>query len=103
MFLDEELEQIHAQKDKNLMDKSMLILEALTSRMPSPEEVLTISSSDFCTTIKRIDNGWRLFCKRHPNEYNTNAWRNRVLKADIEGKLAKALGWEENNHGKSNL
>lgn len=103
MFLDEELEQIHAQEDTNLRDKSMLMLEALTSHMPSEEEIRTISISDFCSTIKRIDNGWRLFCRRHPNEYNTNAWRNQVLKADIEGKLSKALGWEENNHGKSNL
>ena len=28
MFLDEELEQIHAQKDKNLMDRLRLMLEA---------------------------------------------------------------------------
>ena len=93
MFLDEELEQIHAQKDKNLMDKSRLMLKAMISRMPSPEEVLTISSSDFLTIIKRIDNGWRLFCKRHSNEYNVNGWRNWVLESDIEGKISKALGW----------
>lgn len=35
MFLDEELEQIHAQEDTNLRDKEMLMLKALTSRTPS--------------------------------------------------------------------
>lgn len=92
MFLDEELEQIHAQKDKNLMDKSRLMLKAMISRMPSEDEVMTVAPWDFLNTLKRIDNGWRLFCKRH-TEYKKDAWRNWVLRSDKDGKFKKALGW----------
>lgn len=92
MFLDEELEQIHVQKDKDLREKSMLMLKAMISRMPSEKDVMTIAPWDFFNTLKRIDNGWRLFCKRH-NEYKKDAWRNWVLRSDENDKFKKALGW----------
>lgn len=92
MFLDEELEQIHAQKDIDLEKKPSLMLKAMISRMPSEEEVMTVAPWDFLNTLKRIDNGWRLFCKRH-TEYKKDAWRNWVLRSDKDGKFKKALGW----------
>lgn len=43
------------------MDKSKLMLKAMISRMPSEDEVMTVAPWDFLNTLKRIDNGWRLF------------------------------------------
>ena len=93
MFLDEELEQIHAQKDKDEKEKFTSMLQAMVRRMPTEQELPALTPGDFLNVIKQIDNGWRLFCKRHSNEYNANGWRNWVLKSDIEGKISKALGW----------
>ena len=48
---------------------------------------------DFLNTLKRIDNSWRLFCKKHSGAYKEDASRNWVLRSDKDGKLKKALGW----------
>ena len=61
MFLDEELEQIHAQENLDIKAKTLQMLKAMVSRLPNPEEVDKMSSTDVLNTIKRIDNGWKLF------------------------------------------
>lgn len=64
MFLDEELEQILFAKEvktkEDVDELSRDLLKCMINRVPKPFEV---STHDFLTEIKRIDNGWRLFCK----------------------------------------
>ena len=95
MFLDEELEQIlYAKELKTEEDVAELgyrLLRCMVNRLPKPGEV---STQDFLTEIKKIDNGWLLFCKNHPTlKFNKGFWRNKVLHNDIDGRLKKALGW----------
>lgn len=92
MFLDEELDQIHSE---NYGEEKcpILLLNAMINRMPKEGEVATINPNDFLNTIKRIDNSWKLFCKKHSGTYKEDAWRNWVLKLDEDGKFKKALGW----------
>ena len=92
MFLDEELDQIHFEnygKEKC----AILLLKAMINRMPKKDEVATMNPRDFLNTLKRIDNSWRLFCKKHSGAYKEDAWRNLVLKSDEDGRFKKALGW----------
>ena len=95
MFLDEELEQILFAKElktkEDIGELAKNLLQCIINRVPKPDEV---STHDFLTEIKRIDNRWRLFCKKHPTlEFNENFWRNQVRRADKNGKVKKALGW----------
>lgn len=94
MFLDDELEQIHAQKGKDEKEKLTSMLQAMVRRMPTEQELPALAPWDFLNVIKQIDNGWRLFCKRHLDDgYGICLWRNWVLKSDVDGKFKKALGW----------
>lgn len=95
MFLDEELEQIlFAKEVKTKEDVVALghrLLQCMINRVPNPSEV---SIHDFLTEIKKIDNGWRLFCKNYPTlKFKKDFWRNYILSKDKEGKVKKALGW----------
>ena len=95
MFLDEELEQILLAKElktkEDIDELASDLLQCMINRVENPREV---SAYDFLTEIKRIDNRWRLFCKKHPTlELNENFWRNQVLRVDENGNAKKALGW----------
>jgi len=95
MFLDEELEQILFAKElktkEDVDELSRDLLKCMINRVENPREV---SACDFLTEIKRIDNGWRLFCKNHPTlKFNENFWRSYVLCKDKDGKFKEALGW----------
>lgn len=95
MFLDEELEQILFAKElkteEDIAELGKDLLQCMINRVPNPSEV---STHDFLTEIKRIDNGWRLFCKNHPTlKFKEDFWRNHVLHKDEENKFKKALGW----------
>ena len=95
MFLDEELEQILLAKElktkEDVVELSKTFLQCMINRVPEPHKV---STHDFLTEIKKVDSGWRLFCKNHPTlKLNEDFWRNHVLYKDEEGKFKKALGW----------
>ena len=95
MFLDEELEKILLSKElKTKEDISELgkgLLQCMINRVPNPNEV---STHYYLTEIKRIDNGWRLFCKNHPTlKFKEDFWRNIILSKDADGKFKKVLGW----------
>lgn len=95
MFLDEELEQILLAKELKTKDDvdelAKELLQCMINRVPKPDEV---SVHDFLTEIKKIDNGWRLFCKKHPTfKFKEDFWRNFVLSKDEDDKFKKALGW----------
>lgn len=96
MFLDEELTQVLFAKElkteEDVAGLGYRFLQCMINRLPKPNEV---STQDFLTEIKKIDNGWRLFCKNHPNlEFKDTFWRSYILSKDKEGKLKKALGWQ---------
>ena len=95
MFLDEELEQILFAKEvktkEDVNELSRDLLKCMINRVPEPHKV---STHDFLTEIKRIDNGWRLFCKKHPTlKFKEDFWRNHVLRVDVNGNAKKILGW----------
>ena len=95
MFLDEELEQILFAKElkteEDIAELGKDLLQCMINRVPKPSEV---STHDFLTEIKRIDNGWRLFCKNHPTlRFKEDFWRNFILRKDKDDKFKKALGW----------
>lgn len=95
MFLDEELEQEFLAKElktkEDVVELSKNLLQCMINRVPNPNE---ISTDDFLTEIKKIDNGWRLFCKKHPTlKFKEAFWRNYVLREDEGGKFKKALNW----------
>ena len=92
MFLIEELEIIHAKENLDIKSKIAQMLKAMVNRVPEPEEAVKMSLADYLTTLKLVDNRWRLFCKRHPN-YDKDGWRDWVLKFDTDGKFKRALGW----------
>lgn len=95
MFLDEELEQILFAKElktkEDVVELSKTFLRCMINRVPEPHKV---STHDFLTEIKKIDNGWRLFCKNHPTlKLNEDFWRNQIRRADENGEATKVLGW----------
>ena len=95
MFLDEELKQMLLAKElktkEDVAKLSKNFLQCMINRVPNPNEV---STQDFLIEIKKIDNGWRLFCKNHSNlKFKEDFWRNHVLSHDKGGKFKKALGW----------
>lgn len=95
MFLDEELEQILFAKElkteEDIIELAHRLLQCMINRLPNPDKV---STHDFLTEIKRIDNGWRLFCKNHSTlKFKEDFWRHHVLSNDKNGKIKKALNW----------
>ena len=95
MFLDEELEQILFAKElktkEDVVELSKNLLQCMINRVPNPSEV---STHDFLTEIKKVDNGWKVFCKNHPTlKFKEDFWRNHVLSNDKSGKFKKVLGW----------
>lgn len=95
MFLYEELEQIVLTKELRTKEDVVVLtrdlLQCMINRVPNPLEV---SAHDYLTEIKKIDNGWRLFCKKHPTlKFKEDFWRNQVIRADENGEATKALGW----------
>ena len=95
MFLDEELTQVlfakEVKTEEDIVELAHRFLQCMINRLPKPGEV---STQDFLTEIKKIDNGWRLFCKKHPTlKFKEDFWRNYILDKDKNGKFKKALGW----------
>ena len=95
MFLDEELKQILLAKElktkEDVVELAKDLLQCMINRVPTPNEV---STQDFLTEIKKIDNGWRLFCKNYPTlKFKEDFWRNYILRKDEDGKFKKALNW----------
>lgn len=96
MFLVEELEQtLFAKEVKTKEDVDELainLFQRMINRLPKPND--EVSTHDLLTEIKKIDNGWRLFCKKYPTlKFKEDFWRNHVLRNDKSGKFKKALGW----------
>lgn len=92
MFLDDELEAIY--QDETLgKEKSRKLFQACIKRLPNPEQV---RPQHFLNEIRKIEGGWKLFCKRHP-QYWSEGFRDLMMKqcGDILSKpVLKYLHWD---------
>ena len=81
MFIDEMFEDL-------LVEKKVALLDAMADVC---KEKLQLKEDRTFDSVKRIENGYQLFRKRHP-EYPEDAFRAWVGFRSTE--LAKYLGWE---------
>ena len=94
MFLDEELSKIH---EENGFSESTLVklMRACFNRVPSPADLESFQY--WLNEVRKIESGWKLFCKSHP-EYKEEGFRLTAKRmwADIENveeEVYKNLGW----------
>lgn len=74
MFLDDELEAIY--KGNGFSEEtSFQLVHACIKRIPKPG---AMSPECFLNEVRKIEGGWKLFCKRHP-EYNPNGFRELLM------------------------
>lgn len=90
MFLDEELEQIF-QEEGLTKECASKIWKACVNRLPDLNKV---SDREYITVVKQVDNGYRLFAKRHP-EFIIDGFRALVIKAmpGTEEEVKRILNW----------
>ena len=93
MFLDDELKKIHEENGFS-EETSAKLMAACFKRVPNPDEVKSVQ--DWYNEIRKIENGWKLFCKSH-KEYKEDGFRLVAKKmwANIENveKVFEELGW----------
>jgi len=74
MFLDNELEAIYTTNGFN-PQTSFRLLQACLKRIPKPDQV---RPQDFLNEIRKIEGGYKLFCKKHP-EFAPNGFRKFMI------------------------
>ena len=90
MFLDEKLENIYnTVDDRN--ERAKQLADCCIKSIPNPENAENMSWEDIISTIKRIDNSWHLFHKKHP-DLKENWFRNFIKKVAPK-ELTMSLGW----------
>ena len=92
MFLDDELEAIYQDETIN-KEKLLKLFKACLKRIPKPDQV---RPQDFLNEIRKIEGGWKLFCKRHP-QYRPERFRDlmKEICGDILSKpVLKYLHWD---------
>lgn len=75
MFLDDELEAIRTEYGF-AQETSFRLFQACLRRIPKPD---TVRPQDFLNEIRKIEGGWKLFCKKHP-EYRPEGFRDLMKK-----------------------
>ena len=50
---------------------------ACIKRIPNPKQV---SPQHYLNEIRKIEGGWKLFCKRHPTKYRPEGFRDLMMK-----------------------
>ena len=92
MFLDEKLEKIYAETEGNEIERSNRLIKALGDNLNENFNMRDNTVEDFLRELRRVDNSWQLFAKRH-SELNLMAFRMLVKRFDVDGKFTKALNW----------
>ena len=92
MFLDEKLEKIYAETEGNEIKRSNRLRKALTDNLNENYNMRDNTVKDFLRELRRIDNSWKLFAKRH-SDIDPLAFRRFVQQLDVVGRLTKALKW----------
>ena len=87
MFLDEELEKIYKEHKDNSVECLNMLIRAMATRLKELAD-----PEIFLTTLKQIDNSWRLFAKRNKG-INPNTWREFIKCHDKNGEIIKILNW----------
>lgn len=96
MFLEDELEEIQT-RDIEVVEKARAFLHAMGSNIEKSVIVRNgrASTLDLANVIRRIDNTWRKFAKKHG--YKESFFRNKC--SDTIKKISEEtyalLGWEE--------
>ena len=85
MFLDDELEAI-CQDETICEEKSFMLFQACLKRIPKPDQV---RPQDFLNEIRKIEGGWKLFCKRH-GEFKPEGFR-EFMKARCGDIMTKPI------------
>lgn len=96
MFLDDKLTEIFEEGAFNeapMVDTCQALLDECVSRIPNPN---TCSVQTWINSIKQIENGWRLFCKKYPM-FNPDGFKNAMLNRTNHNSkynyIYKRLGW----------
>lgn len=92
MFLDEKLEQIYTNTEKGSVIQSNELIRALTDNLNENFNMRDNTVEDFLRELRRVDNSWHLFAKRH-SDIDPLAFRRLVQRFDVDGKFTKALNW----------
>lgn len=92
MFLDEKLENIYNTVE-NCYERNRQLINCCKDAIPNSEDAENISLEELCVTIKRINNSWCLFCKKHPNMKKD--WFKELVKEVAPKELLKLLGWDK--------
>ena len=92
MFLDEKLEKIYAETEGNEIKRSVRLRKALTDSLNENFNIKDNTPKDFLRELRRVDNSWQLFAKRHSG-IDPLAFRQFIQQLDVDGKLTKALKW----------
>lgn len=93
MFLDDELEAIYKENGDS-KETSFQLVNACMKRIPKPD---AMSPEYFLNEVRKIEGGWKLFCKRHP-EYKPNGFMDLLMThygwAD-NPSIIKYLHWDK--------
>lgn len=92
MFLDEKLEKIYTNTEKGSVIQSNELIRALTDSLNENFNMRDNTPDDFLRELRRVDNSWHLFAKRH-SDIDPEAFRLLVKQFDPDGKFTKALNW----------
>lgn len=89
MFLDDELEAIYTTNGFS-QETSFKLLQACLRRIPKPDQV---KPTDFLNEIRKIEGGWKLFCKKH-EECNPDGFRKFMIEqCNLDDRVMDYLHW----------
>ena len=92
MFFDEELEKIVTDMKDNPKEMTKEVVSCIKRRLPNIESGV----QNFLNDIRKMDSGWQLFCKRHP-EFKINGFRDLILSRaeddNARENIKKVLRW----------
>ena len=96
MFLDDKLAETFEEGVSNkipIVDICQTLLDECISRIPNPN---TCSVQTWINSIKQIESGWRLFCKKYPR-FNPDGFKNVMLNRTSHNPkydyIYEKLGW----------
>lgn len=91
MFLDEKLEEIYNSTELGSIDQSNKLIRTLVDSL-NENFNKEMEVEDFLKELRRVDNSWQLFAKRH-SEMDVMAFRKLIKELDKDGHFTKALNW----------
>lgn len=90
MFLDEQLENIYNTVD-DPQERAKQLANLCIDNIPKPEDMENMSWDEVLQTIKKINNSWCLFCKKHQDIKAD--WFKNFMKEVAPKELIASLAW----------